>query len=328
MGYAMTRTELRARFAAATSLTKADAAAATGTVFMAIADALAWGETVSVAGFGKFATRDRAARQGRNPRTGAAVHIAASRVPAFKPAKDLRDASTHRSDRVRRSPRPQRPPCQRHPHLPRARPRPTDHGPRVPLLQPRRFGGFPSPAPGLSPCRFPRRTGGCTAFTKMVRRARPGARGPRLGTFVAGTKSGEFGALVKRAHTCAVPREHWIPSRARSLCRPMRIFSCDSAARRCASQIPEAFPCRLRPPSHNSRNSASAAQHEMPRAMQRSAPRCRVPDHRHVRRREEIWDFLRFVARTNTCKDDPSGLPLTPSVYDPQMQLPLLGPKV
>ena len=88
----MTRSELCARVAAATSLSKADAAAAVGALFSAIADALARGETVTVAGFGRFTTRDRAARTGRNPQTGDAVAIAASRVPAFKAGKALRDA--------------------------------------------------------------------------------------------------------------------------------------------------------------------------------------------------------------------------------------------
>ena len=88
----MTRSELCARVAAATSLSKADAVAATGAVFSAIADALARGEAVSIARFGTFTTRERAARRGRNPRTGEAVHIAASRVPAFRTAQALRDA--------------------------------------------------------------------------------------------------------------------------------------------------------------------------------------------------------------------------------------------
>ena len=63
----MTRSELRARLAAATSLSKADAAAAVGAMFSAIADALGKDETVTVAGFGNFTTRDRAACVGRNP---------------------------------------------------------------------------------------------------------------------------------------------------------------------------------------------------------------------------------------------------------------------
>ena len=88
----MTRSELCARVAAATSLSKADAAAAVGALFSAIADALARDETVTVARFGRFTTRDRAARTGRNPQTGDAVAIAASRVPAFKAGKALRDA--------------------------------------------------------------------------------------------------------------------------------------------------------------------------------------------------------------------------------------------
>ena len=88
----MTRSDLCARVAAATSLSNADVAAAAGAVFSAIADALARGETITVAGFGKFTTRDHPARAGRNPQTGDAVAIAASRVPSFKAEKALRDA--------------------------------------------------------------------------------------------------------------------------------------------------------------------------------------------------------------------------------------------
>ena len=63
---AMTRSELCARITAATSLSKADADAAIGALLSAIADALARGESVTIAGFGKFTTRDRPARTGRN----------------------------------------------------------------------------------------------------------------------------------------------------------------------------------------------------------------------------------------------------------------------
>ena len=80
----MTGSELCARVAARSSLSKADVAAALG--------ALAEGETVTVAGFGKFAARTRAARQGRNPGTGEPVDVPAPRVPFFKAAKALRDA--------------------------------------------------------------------------------------------------------------------------------------------------------------------------------------------------------------------------------------------
>ena len=88
----MTRSEPCACVAAATSLSKADAAAAAGAIFSTTTGALARGETVTFAGFGKFTTRDRAARTGRNSQTGEAVAIAASRVPAFKAGKALRDA--------------------------------------------------------------------------------------------------------------------------------------------------------------------------------------------------------------------------------------------
>ena len=87
----MNRTELCARIAARSSLSRADAATAVDAVVSAIADALARGEAVSIAGFGKFDTRRRAARQGRNPRTGETVPIAAARVQAFRAAKALRD---------------------------------------------------------------------------------------------------------------------------------------------------------------------------------------------------------------------------------------------
>ena len=88
----MNRSELVSNVAAGTSLSKSDAAAAVAAVFATIADALARGETVTIAGFGTFSTRDRPAREGRNPRTGESTTIAASRAPTFKPGKTLRDA--------------------------------------------------------------------------------------------------------------------------------------------------------------------------------------------------------------------------------------------
>ena len=88
----MNRSDLCTAVAAATSLSKADAGAAAGAIFSAIARALARGETVTIAGFGKFTARDRPARSGRNPQTGEAVAIAARRVPVFKTGKALRDA--------------------------------------------------------------------------------------------------------------------------------------------------------------------------------------------------------------------------------------------
>ena len=87
----MTRTELAARIAAETSVTKAAAERMVAAVFSAITDALARDEAVAIAGFGKFETRRRAARAGRNPGTGETVAIPASKAPSFKAAKALRD---------------------------------------------------------------------------------------------------------------------------------------------------------------------------------------------------------------------------------------------
>ena len=88
----MNKSELSSRVAAAASMSRTEADTAVSAVFSAIADALAAGETVAIAGFGTFSTKERSARTGRNPRTGEAISIAASRAPAFKAGKALRDA--------------------------------------------------------------------------------------------------------------------------------------------------------------------------------------------------------------------------------------------
>ena len=73
-------------------ITKKQAAVAIDAVFDAIKDALADGDKVSLVGFGSFSVKERAAREGRNPRTGEPLEIAAKKVPIFKPGKALRDA--------------------------------------------------------------------------------------------------------------------------------------------------------------------------------------------------------------------------------------------
>ncbi len=88
----MNKHELVSHVAAGTPVTRADAERLVGVVFSAISDALARGEPVTIASFGKFATRSRAARTGRNPRTREPVAIAASRTPSYKPSKALRAA--------------------------------------------------------------------------------------------------------------------------------------------------------------------------------------------------------------------------------------------
>ncbi len=78
--------------AADEKITKTQAKALVDGVFKAIAEAATTGEEVSIPGFGKFKIQDKPARTGRNPATGAAVEIAASKKVAFTPAKQLKDA--------------------------------------------------------------------------------------------------------------------------------------------------------------------------------------------------------------------------------------------
>ena len=87
----MKKSNLAARVAAKLSIPKTTADASVTALFSVIGDALARGESVSIAGFGTFSLKDRAARQGRNPRTGQSIAIAASKVPSFKAGKGLRD---------------------------------------------------------------------------------------------------------------------------------------------------------------------------------------------------------------------------------------------
>ena len=88
----MKKSDISSHVASQASLSKADADTAVNAVFSAITDALAREEAVTIAGFGTFSTKRRPARQGRNPRTGESITIAASVAPSFKPGKTLRDA--------------------------------------------------------------------------------------------------------------------------------------------------------------------------------------------------------------------------------------------
>lgn len=88
----MNKAELVEAVAAAANLSKADAGRAVDAVVSGIASSLQGGEQVSIVGFGTFSVKRRAARSGRNPRTGESIEIQASNVPAFKAGKALRDA--------------------------------------------------------------------------------------------------------------------------------------------------------------------------------------------------------------------------------------------
>ena len=83
--------ELAKGVAGTTGTSEAEAKAAIAAVFAQIASAAAKGEEVSIAGFGKFSVKDRPERQGRNPSTGEAMTIAASKKVSFTPAKGLKD---------------------------------------------------------------------------------------------------------------------------------------------------------------------------------------------------------------------------------------------
>lgn len=88
----MNKTELIDAIAASADLSKADAGRALDAVVEAVTDTLKKGDQVSLVGFGTFAVKHRAAREGRNPQTGATIQIKASNVPGFKAGKALKDA--------------------------------------------------------------------------------------------------------------------------------------------------------------------------------------------------------------------------------------------
>lgn len=84
--------DLIAKVAEATELTKKDAGRTVDAVFSAVSDFLTEGEKVQLIGFGNFEVRERAERKGRNPQTGQEITIAATKVPAFKAGKALKEA--------------------------------------------------------------------------------------------------------------------------------------------------------------------------------------------------------------------------------------------
>jgi DNA-binding protein HU-beta len=88
----MNKTELVDQMADAADISKAAAGRALDGMVEAITKALKDGEQVSIIGFGSFTVRERAARTGRNPQTGATISIKASRNPSFKAGKALKDA--------------------------------------------------------------------------------------------------------------------------------------------------------------------------------------------------------------------------------------------
>ena len=87
----MNKGELVAALAAKTELSKKDSEAALNALIDVIGETIAKGEKVQLIGFGTFDVKERPARVARNPRTGDEIKIAASKAPAFKPGKALKD---------------------------------------------------------------------------------------------------------------------------------------------------------------------------------------------------------------------------------------------
>lgn len=91
-GFTMNKTDLINSVSESAEISKKDATSAVDAVFDSIMEALKKGDKVNLIGFGNFEVRERAARKGRNPQTGEEIDIAASKVPAFKPGKTLKEA--------------------------------------------------------------------------------------------------------------------------------------------------------------------------------------------------------------------------------------------
>lgn len=91
-GFSVNKSELIDAIAESADISKAAAGRALDAMTSSITGALKKGDQVTLIGFGTFSVKDRAARTGRNPQTGAEIKIAASKVPGFKAGKALKDA--------------------------------------------------------------------------------------------------------------------------------------------------------------------------------------------------------------------------------------------
>lgn len=92
----MTKADLIEKVASDTNISKAEAGRLLDSVLDNLTSALSQGDTVTLVGFGTFSVSSRAARSGRNPQTGAAITIAASKSPRFKAGKALKDTINNR----------------------------------------------------------------------------------------------------------------------------------------------------------------------------------------------------------------------------------------
>ncbi|WP_115718298.1 nucleoid-associated protein HU-beta [Gallaecimonas mangrovi] len=88
----MNKSQLIDKIAAGADISKAAAARALDAFTDAVTESLKEGDSVALVGFGTFSVRERAARSGRNPQTGATINIAAAKIPSFKAGKALKDS--------------------------------------------------------------------------------------------------------------------------------------------------------------------------------------------------------------------------------------------
>jgi len=88
----MNKSDLINAIAEESGLTKADAGRALDATISSVANALKAGDSISLIGFGTFSVKERSARTGRNPQTGEAIQIKASKIPSFKAGKTLKDS--------------------------------------------------------------------------------------------------------------------------------------------------------------------------------------------------------------------------------------------
>jgi len=86
------KSQLIEKIAEGADISKASAGRALDSFIESVTGALKDGDSVALVGFGTFSVRDRAARTGRNPQTGATIEIAAAKIPSFKAGKALKDA--------------------------------------------------------------------------------------------------------------------------------------------------------------------------------------------------------------------------------------------
>ncbi len=87
----MTKADLIEDVAGAVEMSRKDSEIIVETIFESIVKSLRSGDKIEIRGFGSFRTRQRDARVGRNPKTGARVEVPAKKIPYFKPSKDLKD---------------------------------------------------------------------------------------------------------------------------------------------------------------------------------------------------------------------------------------------